>query len=155
VLDINLLGAYRITKAAHALLTASPHGRVVNITSMEARYLLSTGGHVQPHYNASKAGLEMLTNALAYELAPSGTTVNAIAPGVIRTPLTSHSLGNSETADWIVGSIPLGRVGRPEDIAASVSFLVSDDAEYITGTSIAVDGGFTMGWYRKPEAAAL
>ncbi len=154
VLDVNLLGAYRIAKAAFPFLTASPWGRVVNVTSMESRYLLSTGGHVQPHYNASKAGLEMLTSALAYELAPSGTTVNAIAPGVIQTPLTSQSLGDSDTASWIVGCIPLGRIGRPEDIAAAVAFLVSDDAAYITGTSVAVDGGFTMGWYRKPQTAS-
>jgi NAD(P)-dependent dehydrogenase (short-subunit alcohol dehydrogenase family) len=152
VLDINLLGAYRCTAAARPLLAASPYGRVVNVTSMEAHWLLATGGHVQPHYNASKAGLDLLTKALAYEMAPDGVRVNAIAPGVIETPLTEHSLGNDSTADWIVSCVPVGRVGRPEDIAAVASFLASDDAEYVTGISVPVDGGWTMGWFRKPES---
>jgi NAD(P)-dependent dehydrogenase (short-subunit alcohol dehydrogenase family) len=153
VLDVNLLGAYRCTKAAHRLLAQSGHGRVVNITSMEAHYLLATGGHVQPHYNASKAGLDLLTRALAYEMAGDGVTVNAIAPGVIETALTKRSLADSSIADWIVDCVPAGRVGRPEDIAAVAAFLASDDAEYITGISMPVDGGFTLGWFRKaPDA---
>jgi glucose 1-dehydrogenase len=152
VLDVNLVGAYRCTRAAHPLLTASSHGRVINITSMEAHYLLATGEHLQPHYNASKAGLDLLTKALALELGPSGVTVNAVAPGVIETPLTEGSLGDPEKAAWIVGCVPLERVGRPEDIAATVAFLASDDAEYVTGASIPVDGGFTLGWFRKVDA---
>jgi NAD(P)-dependent dehydrogenase (short-subunit alcohol dehydrogenase family) len=149
VLDVNLLGAYRCTAAARPLLVASPYGRVVNVTSMEAHWLLATGGHVQPHYNASKAGLDLLTKALAYEMAPDGVRVNAIAPGVIETPLTQHSLGSDETADWIVSCVPVGRVGRPDDIAGVASFLASDDAEYVTGISVPVDGGWTLGWFRK------
>ena len=154
VLDVNLLGAYRCTRAAHPLLARSEHGRVINITSMEAHWLLATGGHVQPHYNASKAGLDLLTRALAYELADDGVRVNAIAPGVIETALTSHSLSDSTIADWIVDCVPAGRVGRPEDIAAVASFLASDDAEYVTGISVPVDGGFTLGWFRKPSQVA-
>jgi glucose 1-dehydrogenase len=154
VLDVNLLGAYRCTRAAHGLLAQSPHGRVVNITSMEAHYLLATGGHVQPHYNASKAGLDLLTRALAFEMAADGVTVNAIAPGVIETALTSQSLADSSIADWIVDCVPAGRVGRPEDIAAVAAFLVSDDAEYVTGISVPVDGGFTLGWFRKDAKPA-
>jgi NAD(P)-dependent dehydrogenase (short-subunit alcohol dehydrogenase family) len=153
VLDVNLLGAYRCTRAAHPLLTRSGHGRVVNITSMEAHYLLATSGHVQPHYNASKAGLDLLTRALAYEMAGDGITVNAIAPGVIETALTSQSLADSSIADWIVDCVPAGRVGRPEDIAAVAAFLASDDAEYVTGISVPVDGGFTLGWFRKGSKA--
>ena len=148
VLDVNLLGAYRCTRAAHKLLRASGRGRVVNITSMEAHYLLATSGHVQPHYNASKAALELLTKALAYEMAPSGVRVNAIAPGVIETPFTKGSLAKEEISSWIVGCVPAGRIGRPEDIAAVASFLASDDADYVTGVSIPVDGGFTLGWFR-------
>jgi NAD(P)-dependent dehydrogenase (short-subunit alcohol dehydrogenase family) len=153
VLDVNLLGAYRCTRRAHELLTRSPHGRVINLTSMEAHFLLATGGHVQPHYNASKAGLDLLTRALAFELGPSGVTVNAIAPGVIATALTNQTLENSETAAWIEGCVPLERVGRPEDVAAVAAFLASDDAAYVTGSSIPVDGGFTLGWFRKDGAA--
>jgi NAD(P)-dependent dehydrogenase (short-subunit alcohol dehydrogenase family) len=152
VLDVNLVGPYRCTRAAHDLLRASDHGRVVNITSMEAHYLLASGGHVQPHYNASKAGLDLLTKALALELADSGVTVNAVAPGVIETPLTAGSMGDPKTADWIVGLVPLERIGRAEDVAAIVSFLASDDAQYVTGASIPVDGGATLGWFRKVAA---
>ena len=154
VLDVNLVGAYRCAKAAHALLTASPHGRVINITSMEAHFLLATGDHVQPHYNASKAGLDLLTRALAFEFGSTGVTVNAIAPGVIATAFTSGSLENREVADWIVSCIPAGRVGDPGDIAAVASFLASDDAAYVTGASIPVDGGFTLGWFRKARDTA-
>ncbi|MFN8217766.1 MAG: SDR family NAD(P)-dependent oxidoreductase [Solirubrobacterales bacterium] len=149
VLDVNLLGAYRCCVAADRLLRESAAGRVVNVTSMEAHYLLSTGGQVQPHYNASKAGLDLLTKALAYELAPAGVTVNAIAPGVIETPFTKASLAREEISGWIVDCVPIGRIGRPEDIAAAASFLASVDAGYVTGISIPVDGGFTMGWFRR------
>jgi NAD(P)-dependent dehydrogenase (short-subunit alcohol dehydrogenase family) len=159
VLDVNLLGAYRCARAAFDLLRASGRGRIVNVTSMEAHYLLATGGHVQPHYNASKAGLDLLTRALAYELGPAGVTANAVAPGVIETPLTESTLANDAAAGWIRDCIPLGRVGRAEDVAAVVAFLASDDAAYVTGASILVDGGFTLGWFRpaapaEPERAA-
>jgi NAD(P)-dependent dehydrogenase (short-subunit alcohol dehydrogenase family) len=154
VLEVNLLGAYRCTRQAYELLCRSEAGRVVNITSMEAHWLLSTGGHVQPHYNASKAGLDLLTRALAFEFASTGVTVNAVAPGVIETALTSDTLAKGDAARWIVDCIPLDRVGRPEDVAASVAFLVSDDAAYVTGISIPVDGGMTLGWFRPTAATA-
>lgn len=150
VLDVNLLGAYRCAQAAHGMLCASGSGRVINITSMEAHFLLATGGHVQPHYNASKAALDLLTKALAFEFGGSGVTVNAIAPGVIETPFTTGALADAAISKWIVHCVPVGRIGRPDDIAAAASFLASDDAQYITGTSIAVDGGFTLGWFRQP-----
>ena len=153
VLDVNLVGAYRCTRAAEQLLRASGRGRVINITSMEAHYLLATGGHVQPHYNASKAGLDLLTKALALELAPARVTVNAVAPGVIETPLTAGSMSDPGKARWIVDCVPLERVGRADDVAAAVAFLASEDAQYVTGASIPVDGGFTLGWFRKARAA--
>jgi NAD(P)-dependent dehydrogenase (short-subunit alcohol dehydrogenase family) len=151
VLDVNLLGAYRCCAAAHDLLTSSEAGRVINVTSMEAHHLLATGGKVQPHYNASKAALDLLTKGLAYEFARSGVTANAIAPGVIETPFTRGALGRGEISTWIKGCVPLGRVGQPEDIAAVASFLASDDAAYVNGVSIPVDGGFTLGWFRQPD----
>lgn len=151
VLDVNLLGAYRCTKAAAYLLRQGGYGRVINITSMEAHHLLGTSGHVQPHYNASKAALDMLTKALAFELAPYGVTVNAVAPGIIETPFTAGSLAKGGMAEWIVDRVPMGRIGWASDIAGVTSFLASEDAEYVTGASIPVDGGFTLGWY-KPAA---
>ncbi len=151
VLDVNLLGAYRCCVAANHLLRVGGRGRVINVTSMEAHHLLATGGKVQPHYNASKAALDLLTKALAYELARDGVTVNAIAPGVIETPFTKASLARPEISEWVVGCVPAGRVGRPEDIAAVASFLASDDAEYVNGVSIPVDGGFTLGWFRHAD----
>ena len=154
VLDVNLLGAYRCTRQAHDLLSRSDAGRVINITSMEAHWLLSTGGHVQPHYNASKAGLALLTRALAFEFSRTGVTVNAIAPGIIETALTSHTLAQDDAARWIVDCIPLDRVGSPEDVAAAAAFLASDDAAYLTGISIPVDGGLTMGWFRPANSDA-
>lgn len=154
VLDVNLLGAYRCCVAANELLCTSRCGRVVNVTSMEAHHLLSTGGKVQPHYNASKAGLDLLTKALAYEFARSGVTVNAIAPGVIETAFTKGMLEREEISSWVEGCVPLGRVGQPDDIAAVASFLASDDAGYVNGVSIAVDGGFTLGWFRQGSGDA-
>jgi NAD(P)-dependent dehydrogenase (short-subunit alcohol dehydrogenase family) len=153
VLDVNLVGAYRCAKAAFELLRDSEHGRVINITSMEAHYLLSTGGHVQPHYNASKAGLDLLSKALAFELGALGVTVNAIAPGVIATPFTMGMLQDTGKSAWVDSCVPLGRVGTPEDIASVAAFLASDDAGYVNGVSIPVDGGWTTGWFRAPTAA--
>jgi len=155
VLDVNLLGAYRCTKAAEHLLRQGGFGRVINITSMEAHHLLGTSGHVQPHYNASKAALDMLTKALAFELAPHGVTVNAVAPGIIETPFTAGSLAKGGMAEWIVNRVPMGRVGRTSDIAGVTAFLASVDSEYVTGASIPVDGGFTLGWYKptNPQSA--
>jgi NAD(P)-dependent dehydrogenase (short-subunit alcohol dehydrogenase family) len=119
---------------------------------MEAHYLLSTGGHVQPHYNASKAGLDLLTKALAFELGAHGVTANAIAPGVIATPFTTGMLEDGGKGAWVKSCVPLGRVGKPEDIASVAAFLASDDASYVNGASIPVDGGWTTGWFRSEQA---
>ncbi|MBE5477750.1 hypothetical protein E3G68_005083 [Mycobacteroides abscessus] len=151
VLDVNLLGAYRCTKAAESLLRQEGYGRVINITSMEAHHLLATGGHVQPHYNSSKAALDMLTKALAFELAPHRVTVNAVAPGVIETPFTASALTDPALSQWVLEHVPAGRIGRASDVAAVTAFLASPDSEFVTGASIPVDGGFTLGWYRNPQ----
>ena len=91
------------------------------------------------HYNTSKGGLVMLTKSMAIDLAPLGIRVNAVAPGVIRTPLIEHILAH-DSADHF-GSIPAGRVGQPEEIAACIAFLASDEASYCHGTVLVCDGG--------------
>jgi 3-oxoacyl-[acyl-carrier protein] reductase len=138
VLNVNLTGAYRVTKAACRYLLKSPHGRIINLSSVVG----ITGNAGQSAYAASKAGLIGFSKSLAQELASRGVTVNAIAPGFIATDMTAALNEDQQTA--IQGRIPLGRIGSPLDIAHTAVFLASDRAAYITGTVIQVDGGLSM-----------
>ena len=95
------------------------------------------------HYNASKGALLQLTRALAVECASDRIRVNAVAPGFIETPFTREVLGNPEVHAWLMERTPLGRVGQPEDVANAVSFLGSEKASWVTGTTLFVDGGWT------------
>jgi len=113
-------------------------GRIVNIASVVGQ----AGAPGQANYAASKAGLIGLTKALAQEMASRNITVNAIAPGYIATDMTK--VLPDEVKEKILASVPLGRMGTPEDIAAAVKFLVSEDASYITGHVLAVNGGMYM-----------
>ena len=137
-LDVNLTGAYLCLKAVAPGMRERGWGRVVNITSQIAHRGTSHGAD----YAASKAGLLGLTKAAARELAPHGITVNAVAPGTIDTDIIA---GYSE-ADrrQRAREIPLGRIGFPEDVAAAVSFLASDDAAYVTGATLHVNGGYLI-----------
>ena len=105
---------------------------------------MASSGHPQVHYNASKGAVHMITRALAVELAPHGIRVNSVCPGVTETPLASFSLASPEKRAMIERQVPLGRVGRSEDIAAAALFLASEDASYITGEALVVDGGFMV-----------
>jgi 3-oxoacyl-[acyl-carrier protein] reductase len=138
VLDVNLTGAYRVTKAACRYLLKSPHGRVISLSSVVG----ITGNAGQSAYAASKAGLIAFSKSLAQELGSRSVTVNAIAPGFIATDMTAALTEDQQTA--IQGRIPLGRIGSPLDIAHAAVFLASDRAAYITGTVIQVDGGLSM-----------
>jgi 3-oxoacyl-[acyl-carrier protein] reductase len=138
VLDINLKGAFLMTKAAAKYMMKQRSGRIVNISSVVG--LIGNAG--QANYSASKAGLIGLTKSSARELASRGVTINAIAPGFIETEMTRNL---SESArENLISQITLNRLGTPDDIASAVLFLASDDASYITGQVLAVDGGIAM-----------
>ena len=138
VLDINLKGAFNCSKAVVRTMMKQRSGRIVNISSVSG--LRGQAG--QANYSASKAGLIGLTKALARELGSRQITVNAVAPGFIPTDLTKDL--PSELKDASLKMIPLGRWGSPQEIAAAVAFLASDEAGYITGHVLSVDGGMVM-----------
>ncbi len=138
VLNVNLLGAIAVTEAARPHLEKSDSGRVVNMASVVGRM----GNAGQANYAASKAGLITFTKVAARRLAACGTTVNAIAPGFIRTRMTDELPEAAAAA--LVEQIPLTRLGETADVAALCTFLASPDAAYITGQVFGVDGGMVM-----------
>ena len=135
VIETNLAGAYRMCKSVLRPMMKTRWGRIVNVGSVVGRM----GNSGQTNYAASKAGIEGLTKALAQEVGSRGITVNCVAPGFIDTDMTAKL--SDEQADNLVATIALGRIGSPADVAAAVSFLVRDDAGYITGETLHVNGG--------------
>lgn len=136
VLDTNLKGAFNMIRACYMGFVRKKSGRIINISSVSG--IMGNAG--QANYSASKAGLIGLTKSVARELASRGITVNAVAPGFIETEMTENISGENPLLEMI----PLGRMGKPEDIAAAVVFLAGDNAGYITGEVLRVDGGLAM-----------
>jgi len=141
VIDTNLTGVYNFCHAAVRQMMGQRYGRIVNMSSVAAEY----GNQGQVNYAASKGGIQGLTRCLATEIGKRKITVNAVAPGFIETDMTEavRNMGG----DKIVDNVPLKRLGKPEDIANAVLFLASDEASYITGVTLTVDGGMTLGGF--------
>jgi len=138
VIETNLTGVFLCTQAVLKPMLKQRSGRIVTITSV-----VGLGGNAgQANYAASKAGIVGFTKSVAREVASRGITANAIAPGFIETDMTAAMTDKAREA--VLGQVPLGRVGRPEDVAGAALFLVSDAAAYVTGQVLAVDGGFHM-----------
>jgi NAD(P)-dependent dehydrogenase (short-subunit alcohol dehydrogenase family) len=149
VLDTNVGGVFNVTRAVVPYMIMQRAGRIINLSSVSA----SKGGRGQTNYAASKGAIEAFTRALAVELAPRNVLVNAVAPGVIETPLwdvadekLSRLNGQQPGVARAqrIAAVPLGRAGTPEDVAAATSFLLSADASYITGETLHVCGGDVM-----------
>ncbi|MBV8704035.1 MAG: 3-oxoacyl-[acyl-carrier-protein] reductase [Acetobacteraceae bacterium] len=138
VLEVDLAAPFRLARAALRGMLRRRAGRIVNIGSIVG----ATGNAGQANYAAAKAGLIGLTKALAHEVAPRGVTVNAVAPGFVVTPMT-EALSEQQRAR-IAGAIPLARLGQPSDIAAAVVYLASDEAGWVTGATLHVNGGMAM-----------
>lgn len=134
----DLDGAFYVTRAAVRGMIARHSGRIVNIGSMWGK----VGASCEVHYSAAKAGLRGMTMALAKELGPSGVTVNCVEPGVIETEM-NVALDDKTKAE-LADATPLCRMGTPEDVAAAVRFLASDEASFVTGQCLGVDGGYAI-----------
>jgi 3-oxoacyl-[acyl-carrier protein] reductase len=137
VLDVNLKGTYLCSRAIMRTMIGRKFGRIINTTSPSAL----TGRAGQTNYSASKGGIVSFTKSLSREVARLGVTVNAICPGVISTPMTEKL--DQEAKNDLSKMIPMGRLGKPEEVAGAVLFLASEKADYITGQVLAVDGGLT------------
>lgn len=138
VIDINLKGAFLTTKAVARKMMRKRYGKIINISS-----IVGVSGNIgQANYSASKAGLIGFTKSMAQEFASRGIRVNALAPGFIETDMTD--VLSEDVKDQMLKSIPLGALGKPEDIANLVVFLASSKADYITGQVINIDGGMVM-----------
>jgi len=138
VIDVNLTSVFRLSREAIKGMMKRRTGRIINITSIVG----VTGNAGQANYAASKAGIIGLSKSLAAEVATRGITVNCIAPGFIESPMTA--VLNDKQREQILGNIPQGAIGSPKDIAAGVVFLASEEAAYVTGQTLHINGGMTM-----------
>lgn len=138
IIDVDLKGVFNCCKSVTPVMVNQKFGRIINISSMWGQ----VGASCEVAYSAAKAGVIGITKALAKELAPSGITVNSIAPGLIETSMNSNL--SVEELNEFVNEIPVSRIGSADEIAAAVYFLASDDAEYITGQVLGINGGYVV-----------
>ncbi|MBR5202201.1 MAG: 3-oxoacyl-ACP reductase FabG [Clostridia bacterium] len=138
MIEANLSGAFYCSRAVLKYMINRKCGKIINISSIWGE----TGGSCEVHYSSAKAGLIGMTKALAKEVGLSGITVNCVSPGVILTDMTSHF--DKETMNELKEETPLNKIGKPEDVAGAVAFLASADADFITGQSLAVNGGMNI-----------
>jgi NAD(P)-dependent dehydrogenase (short-subunit alcohol dehydrogenase family) len=139
IIDVNLKSAFFCTQAAARIMVEKRRGKIVNLASTSS----FVAGREEVPYAISKAGVRMLTASAAAELAPHDINVNAIAPGLIKTPLTAKHFPSPEALDARVrAKTPMGRAGIPDDLVGAVIFLCSDEAAYVTGHTLVVDGGW-------------
>jgi glucose 1-dehydrogenase len=146
VMNVNLKGAFFLTQAfVRKLRDAKRSGRVINISSVHEDMVFP---HFQT-YCASKGGMRMLMRDLAVELGPLGITVNNIAPGAIDTPINATMMADKTQLDALLRNIPLGRLGKPEEVAGVAAFLASDDGAYVTGSTYFLDGGLIRNYHEQ------
>ena len=138
IIDVNLKGVFNCCKSVVPSMVSQQSGRIINISSMWGQ----VGASCEVAYSAAKAGVIGLTKALAKELAPSGITVNCIAPGLIETNMNANL--TIEEINAFVENVPLGRIGNADEIASAIEFLASDKADYITGQILGINGGYVI-----------
>lgn len=144
VLDVNLKGQFLTAKMVAPAIAEAGGGAIVNLSTIEAEVVAASGPHCQPHYVASKGGVRMLTKALAHELAPRKIRVNAVAPGPVATGFGGSDADSPEARRIFTSRMLIPRAARPEEIAAAIAFLLSEDAGFITGVQLPVDGGWLV-----------
>ena len=138
IMNVHLYGTFQLCKRSLKMMLKSKWGRIINISSASA----SIGNRGQSNYAAAKAGVEAFTKSLAKEVGKRDITINAVAPGFISTDMTENNSGVNE--DYLIKEIPLGRFGEPAEVANLVTFLCSEEASYITGQTIHINGGLYM-----------
>ena len=144
VLEVNLKGQFLCAKAAAKEMVKEGWGRIINIASI-ASGQVGVGFPQVAHYTASKGGVAALTETMALELGPKGVRVNAIGPGIIETEMTDGMLSSEEQKQGILARTPVGRVGKPADIGAAAVYLASEEADFVNGAVLFVDGGWLAG----------
>ena len=145
--DVNLSAPFLLTQRLLDVLVEG--GAIVNVTSAAAANVLATTGVFTPSYSAAKAGFASVTASLAAALGPRGIRVNAVAPGFIATDMTARY--DDDTRTWIANQTPLARWGEAAEVARVIAFLLGDGASFVTGVTIPVDGGVTLGLLRYPD----